>query len=88
MFQAVSLETDVDAAKVLAFSYPALRDGLRRAENAGSELTAVVEDGLNRGDDAIGFALATLAASEIRAAAVSEMPGIAERARVEMGVGG
>src|SRR3974390_1313387 len=31
MFQAVSLETDVDAAKVLAFSYPSLREGLRRA---------------------------------------------------------
>ncbi len=84
MFQAVSLETDVDAAKVLAFSYPALREGLRRAENAGSELTAVVEDGLKRGDEAIGFALATLAASEIRVAAVSEMPAYAERARVEM----
>ena len=86
MFQAVSLETDVDAAKVLAFSYPALREGLRRAENAASELTAVVEDGLNRDDDAIGFALATLAASEIRVAAVSEMPAYAERARVEMRV--
>ena len=86
MFQAVSLETDVDAAKVLAFSYPALREGLRRAENAGSELTAVVEDRLNREDDGIGFALATLAASEIRVAAVSEMPGYAERARVEMRV--
>jgi len=86
MFQAMSLETDVDAAKVLAFSYPALREGLRRAENAGSELTAVVEGGLRRDDDAIGFALATLAASEIRVAAVSEMPAYAERARVEMGL--
>ena len=44
----------------------------------------LVEDGLNREDDAVGFALATLAASEIRVAAVSEMPGYAERARVEM----
>lgn len=88
MFQAVSLATDVDAAKVLAFSYPALREGLRRAENAGSELTAVVEDELNRSDEAIEFALATLAASEIRVAAVSEMPGYAERARVEMGISG
>ena len=86
MFQAVPLETDVDAAKVLAFSYPTLRDGLRRAENAGSELTAVVEDGLQRQDEAIGFALATLAANEIRVAAVSEMPEYAERARVEMGI--
>jgi len=86
MFQAMSLETDVDAAKVLAFSYPSLREGLRRAENAGSELTAVVEDGLRREEDAIGFALATLQASEIRVAAVSEMPSYAERARVEMGI--
>jgi len=86
MFQAVSLEPDVDAAKVLAFSYPALREGLRRAENAASELTAVVEDGLNRDDDAIGFALATLAASEIRVAAMSEMPAFAERARMELRV--
>jgi len=86
MFQAVSLETDVDGAKVLAFSYPALREGLRRAENAGSELTAVVEDGLNRDDDAIGFALATLAASEIRVASVGDMPRYAEQARVEMGL--
>src|SRR5271165_4990490 len=84
MFQAVSLETDVDEAKVLAFSYPALREGLRRAENAGSELTAVVEEGLDRADEAIGFALATLAVREIRVAAVSEMPAYAERARVEM----
>jgi hypothetical protein len=68
MFQAVSLGTDVDAAKVLAFSYPSLREGLLRAENAGSELTAVVEDGPN----------------EIHAAAVSEMPEYAERARLEM----
>ena len=88
MFQAVSLETDVDAAKVLAFSYPTLREGLRRAENVRSELTAVVEDGLSREDEAIGFALATLAASEIRVAAVSEMPAYAERARVEMGISG
>jgi hypothetical protein len=86
MFQAVSLETDVDAAKVLAFSYPTLRDGLRRVENAGSELTAVIEDGLNRNNEAVGFALTTLAASEIQVAAVGEMPGIAERARVEMGM--
>jgi hypothetical protein len=86
MFQAVSLETDVDAAKVLAFSYPALREGLRLADSAGSELTAVVEDGLKRNDDAVGFALATLAASEIRVAAVSEMPAYAERARLEMGI--
>ncbi len=84
LFHAVSLESDVDAAKVLAFSYPTLRDGLARAENATSDLTAVVEDNLNRNDESIAFALATLAASQINVASVSEMPQIAERARVEL----
>ncbi len=43
MFQAVTLETDNDAAKVLAYSLPALSAGVRRVEQAGLELTAVIE---------------------------------------------
>ena len=41
--QAVSLEGDVEAAKVLAYSAPRLREGVRRVEGAELELTAVVE---------------------------------------------
>jgi hypothetical protein len=84
MFHTVSLESDIDAAKVLAFSYPALREGLAKAENATTDLTAVVEDNLNRNDEAIAFALATLASSQIQVAAISEMPRLAERARREL----
>jgi hypothetical protein len=43
MFQAVSLDGDVEAAKVLAYSAPRLRDGVARVESAKLELTAVVE---------------------------------------------
>jgi hypothetical protein len=43
MFHAVSLAGDVEAAKVLAFSAPRLREGIARVEKAKLELTAVVE---------------------------------------------
>jgi hypothetical protein len=43
MFHAVSLDGDVEAAKVLAYSAPRLRDGVVRVEGARLELTAVVE---------------------------------------------
>ncbi len=43
MFHAVSLDGDVEAAKVLAYTAPRLRDGVVRVEGARLELTAVVE---------------------------------------------
>jgi hypothetical protein len=43
MFQAVSLEGDVEAAKGFAYSAPRLREGVERVERARLELTAVVE---------------------------------------------
>jgi hypothetical protein len=86
MFQALSLESDVDAAKVLAFSYPKIAEGIRRVDGASALLTAVVEDDLDRSDEAVLFALATLEQSRIRVAAVGEMAGIAEVAGRELRV--
>jgi hypothetical protein len=86
LFHAVSLATDVDSAKVLAFSYPQIREGIARLENARTELTAIVEDNLDRSDEAIGFALDTFAKTSILVAATSELPQIAQRARLEMRV--
>ena len=48
MFQAVSLEGDVEAAKGLAYSAPQLREGVERVESARLELTAVVEPSARR----------------------------------------
>ncbi len=84
LFQAVSLATDVDAAKVLAFTYPQVREGIARVEQAETSLTAIVEDELDRTDEPIAFALATLARSQITVAAQAEMPRLAETVRREL----
>ncbi len=86
LFHAVSLETDIDLAKVLAFTLPGLQEGIVRAEGAKAELDAIVEDGLDRRDDAIAFALATLASAGIGVHPLSELPRLAERARMELKV--
>ena len=43
MFQAVSLEGDLEAAKVLSYSAARLREGVQRVENGALDLAAVVE---------------------------------------------
>jgi Protein of unknown function (DUF3037) len=86
LFHAVSLATDVDAAKVLAFTYPQIREGIARLEQAKTSLTAVVEDDLDRTEEPVAFALDTLARSQIAVAAQAELPRLAETARRELRV--
>lgn len=84
MFHAVSLATDVNAAKVLAFSYQNFRDRMALAENADPNLYAVIEDGLDWKDPSVAFALEALDRYGIDVATAAQMPAIAERARVEL----
>lgn len=89
MFHALSLaeqagSAQVNAAKALAFSYAEMREGLIERRHVESDLTAVVEDGLDIEDVSVGFALATLAASDVQVARIAELPSVAERVRVEM----
>jgi hypothetical protein len=84
MFQAVSLESDVNAAKVLAFSYPELRSGMQRLDNADPILTAIVEPDLSEEDEKIAFALHTMRKQNIPIATIADMPRIAETARLEL----
>jgi hypothetical protein len=85
LFQAVALSgQERDAAKVLAFSYPELREGMQREIGAKAELTAVIEDDADAASDEVAFALSTLEKSEIRVARLAMMPEIAQRARVEL----
>ncbi len=86
LFHAVSLATDVNSAKLLAFSYSDMRDGLEQKEHAMSDLTAISEDGLDLKDEGVAFALATLQDSNIAVAQVSQMPAMAERARLELNI--
>jgi hypothetical protein len=92
MFQAVSLEGDVEAAKGLAYSALQLRDGVFRVENAKLELTAVVEpERLVGGDEddaaeRYRFGVEAMQSQEIRVMTVSDLARIAETARVELRV--
>lgn len=94
MFHAVSLEGDLEAAKVLAFSSAGLREGVQRVEGVGLELTAVVEP-LRRVDASLEgeaaeryrFGVETMEREAIRVLTVSDLGRVAETARRELGVG-
>jgi hypothetical protein len=84
MFHALSLEHDVNAAKVLGFSFPRVVQGILRSQNQQAELTAIVEDELPTDDESISFALETLRASEIKIASLKQMVDIANVAAREL----
>ncbi len=84
MFHAVSLATDVDSAKVLAFTYPQVREGIARTRSLDASLTAIVEDDLAPDDDAIAFAMETLSRGQIAVVPAAELALLAEVARKEM----
>ena len=102
MFHAVSLEGDLEAAKVLAFGAPQMVEGVARVEKAMLELTAIVEplrgllgknpeEVLSSGAEQdrveqYRFGVATMERSQIRVMTVSDLPRIGERAREELQV--
>lgn len=84
LYHAVSLDSDVNSAKVLAFSYPRLREAIEKRERLDSTLTAIVESELDRSNEATAFALDTLASSGVNVASVADLPRISENIRREM----
>jgi hypothetical protein len=86
MFHALTLESDVNSAKVLAFSYPRLAEGIYKAEGAEATLTAIVEDDPERNSETAGFARETLEQHRIAVASLSQMPAIALAAAHELGI--
>jgi hypothetical protein len=92
MFQAVSLEGDVEAAKGLAYSAPELIEGVRRVEAARLELTAIVEplrsvsDTEDEAMERYRFGVEAMERQEIRVVTLSDLARVAETARVELRV--
>ena len=87
LFHAVTLGSDVNAVKVLAYSFPQVAAGIRKAENKQAFLTAIVEDDLPKDDESVAFARETLELSAIRIAPVSTMGDIAREAARDLGLG-
>jgi len=92
MFQAVSLEGDVEAAKGLAYSAPQLMEGVQRVESARLELTAVVEplravsDTEDEAMERYRFGVEAMERQEIRVVTLNDLARVAETARVELRV--
>jgi hypothetical protein len=85
MFQAVSLESDVEGAKGLAYSAEALREGVRRVEGAELELTAVIEPVRAVSDaEQYAFGVGVMEREAIRVLTVADLARVAETARREL----
>jgi len=90
MFQAVSLDGDLEAAKVLAFSADRLRAGVRRVETAELDLAAIVEplrsiatDG-GEAEERYRFGVETMEEMGLRVLTVNDLSRVAETARKEL----
>jgi len=92
MFQAVSLEGDVEGAKGLAWSSAQLREGVQRVESARLELTAVVEplrDVSGAEDEAMEryrFGVEAMEREQIRVVTLNDLARVAETAKMELRV--
>ena len=92
MFQAVSLEGDVEAAKGLAYSAPQLMEGVERVEAARLELTAIVEplravsDTEDEAMERYRFGVEAMERQEIRVVTLNDLARVAETARIELRV--
>lgn len=96
IFHAVSLEADTEAAKVLAWSAPRLREGIRRVESADLDLAAVVEplravaaesgETATEDSERYQFGVSTMEAQQIRVLTVNDLARAAETARRELRV--
>lgn len=90
MFHAVSLDGDIDLAKVLAFSMPSLSAGVKRIEKASLELTAIVEPirELKRTEEEdiaqYRFGVEAMEGAAIRVLTTSDLERVAETARREL----
>jgi hypothetical protein len=93
MFHAVSLDADVEAAKVLAWSAPRLTEGVARVESAKLELTAVVEplrtlpgggDSTTEAAERYKFGVDTMESQQIRVVTMNDLARAAETARIDL----
>jgi hypothetical protein len=92
IFQAVSLEGDVESAKVLAFMAPQLEAGVRRIEDAALEVTAVIEPvnaiAPEEGElqERYRFGVETMEQQGIRVLPMGRLAEAAATARLELGL--
>ena len=86
-FQAVSLESDAESAKSLAYSAEGLRAGVYRVEGSELELTAIVEPiSMTSDAELYGFGMRVMEDAGLRVLTVADLGRVAETARRELRV--
>jgi hypothetical protein len=86
MFQAVPLLPGPEGALAMAIRYPAMVKSMGKMEHSSVALTVVTEDGLDPAESHIELARDALRRTGIVEATVSDLAGIAERARMALRV--
>jgi Protein of unknown function (DUF3037) len=95
MFQAVSLDSNADDAKLLAFAAPGLHEGVDRLEKRKLLLTAIIEPIGWPADDGepseersmlYDYARGTMEEHKIRVLTTAELPNLAQTAREDLHV--
>ena len=84
IFHPAPVESDLEDAKALAFSYPAFADAVREKTSLQTQLTAVVEDYAWTPSTNRNFAYRAFNGSDIEAVTLSELPQRVLRARAEL----
>jgi hypothetical protein len=84
MFDAVSLVTTLDSARILSLSWSKIKNGIQEEQRRNSELFAVVEDGINRDQGRAKDAWNWMEDAGIRVSPVSAMPALAADARLAL----
>lgn len=92
VFQAVSLENDADAAKVMAFTMPSLSEGIRRVDGRELQMNAVIEplrEIEEDGEDAVTqyrFGVRVMEQAGLRVLTALDLDRAAQTARQELHV--
>ena len=85
LFHAVSLESDAETAKGLAYSAAPLREGVRRIEGVDLELTAFVEPISGVSDqEQYGFGVGVMESAGLRVLTVADLGRVSDTARREL----
>jgi hypothetical protein len=85
-FHAVSLKSDPEKAKMLAYSWPRLKDGLARVDQSEGRLTTVIEDDLRLSDKAVEFAMGIMKDNGIDVRHLAALPVLVGEARQDLGL--
>ena len=84
MMHAVSVVANMDRAKILALSWPLIRDGVAKAQQQSCEMLAVIEDAKYQQSEKAQAAMSWMRDSGIRVEPVSAMTSVATRIRGDL----